>query len=528
MFFALSVSGFVSAAGAVDVPLWVDFDNSENLTHSDYVGFQPQLYDASRGYGWSQAVGSRGYWSGEQFYNWRDFHYSASDATFRIDVPNGAYTLYLEILNSDRDYRAYDKMDVRINGTLRIDDLSPDKGVAAVKHFDVDVANGRIEIAFHDDGGQGSEWCIQGLRLMPRVARTIPQVSSVSGVVAAGAPLVISGQNFGSKSPAGPAVWDDFENGVNGDALDLHSEWIHYRSNGHPFYSSEQKYSGNLSAHNYIFFESNPVQPPPPTPTVAPGPRREFFTAMHRFPESEQVFVTYKFRYEATGDAYGVRKLTRVTSRGDGFANNYNGEGTLELGNSSNGCNTPGCMIGYAADMDRGSDTINGFSYLGMATFSWNRIDMYAKLSAPGARDGRIQYARNSQLHWFDEHIMTRTAGSDFRFWSSILGLMLANPRNDGMHKMYIDDFYLDTTQRRVEICNVSSWERVQDYGALCEPQVASSWSNSSITVNLNRGALNLSGDLFLYVIGEDGSGSNAYALAPNAAPAAPANLRME
>src|SRR5262245_30770127 len=44
-------------------------------------------------------------------------------------------------------------------------------------------------------------------------------VTGVSGTVSHGSSVTITGSSFGTKSPPGPMLWDDFENGTQGGAV---------------------------------------------------------------------------------------------------------------------------------------------------------------------------------------------------------------------------------------------------------------------------------------------------------------------
>jgi hypothetical protein len=65
-----------------------------------------------------------------------------------------------------------------------------------------------------------------------------------------------------------------------------------------------------------------------------------------------------------------------------------------------------------------------------------------------------------------------------------------------------IDDFYIDNTQARVEVCDTPTWAA----RTKCELQVPMAWSNTSITATFNKGYLNSSNPAYVYVIDAGGS----------------------
>src|SRR5262245_50876521 len=56
-------------------------------------------------------------------------------------------------------------------------------------------------------------------------AQAAPTVSGVSGTVVTGRTIQVTGVSFGSKSPAAPYVWADFENGINPSPLGQKTSW---------------------------------------------------------------------------------------------------------------------------------------------------------------------------------------------------------------------------------------------------------------------------------------------------------------
>ena len=60
----------------------------------------------------------------------------------------------------------------------------------------------------------------------------------------------------------------------------------------------------------------------------------------------------------------------------------------------------------------------------------------------------------------------------------------------------YYDDMYIDTSLARIMLCNNSTYANA----TICEPQIPSAWSNTTITSTVNLGKLPSSGMGYLFV----------------------------
>ena len=70
----------------------------------------------------------------------------------------------------------------------------------------------------------------------------------------------------------------------------------------------------------------------------------------------------------------------------------------------------------------------------------------------------------------------------------------------------WVDDAYIDTTQARVETCNVATWATKEASGARCEIQIPQgTWSNTQLTFRANKGGFSTGEPLYLYVVNSGG-----------------------
>jgi len=148
----------------------------------------------------------------------------------------------------------------------------------------------------------------------------------------------------------------------------------------------------------------------------------------------------------------------------------------------------------------------------------WTKIELYADASTPGAFDGRWEYyltIDGATRHHVDTwtNLMTFndlcSYGDSERGPWQYFGVQGYQDDNGGTGQevvdLHYDDIYIQFGhQARVELGNASTW-------AACtrrEPQVATAWTDASITYTTNLGAFGNSGTaatLYVYVIGPDG-----------------------
>lgn len=150
----------------------------------------------------------------------------------------------------------------------------------------------------------------------------------------------------------------------------------------------------------------------------------------------------------------------------------------------------------------------------------WHRNELYYRQSSSyDTEDGKI-YATTDGNVEYDIDLSTWLEP-----WDPVEGAVRsgvrggADPLNNiwlmgfdpsvsiGDYTIELDDFYINNTRARVEICDVSDFDSRE--GANCEIQPASSWEDGQISFTANQGIL--SGTNYLFVIDEDGNASDSY-----------------
>jgi hypothetical protein len=72
--------------------------------------------------------------------------------------------------------------------------------------------------------------------------------------------------------------------------------------------------------------------------------------------------------------------------------------------------------------------------------------------------------------------------------------------------ELYWDEIYVDRTQARVEIGNAATWSA----SSHLELQIPSAWSDDAIRFEVKRGAFEVGGQAFVYVVDADGNVNEA------------------
>ena len=134
----------------------------------------------------------------------------------------------------------------------------------------------------------------------------------------------------------------------------------------------------------------------------------------------------------------------------------------------------------------------------------WIRIETYLKQSAPSTSNGRWEQAvyRTGTLRRITQSLgnaALRTTSSDWTFWA--FGGTYYSQCGNNPGTIDVDEFYMDDTKARVEVCNASSFSS----STACEVQVPTAWSDTSVTFTMKRGQLS-AGTAYVYVFNPSGN----------------------
>jgi hypothetical protein len=141
-----------------------DFGTASSPVASGYTRVTETTAYTSGGYGWTDTSGleSRDRTSLADYLK-RDFvMQSSSPRTFRVDLPNGNYSVTVTM--GDNDF-AHDNMVVKANGTTVLPDVDTAVGGFATNAFNVSATGGSISLEFSDAGGSDPTWVVNAVSI---------------------------------------------------------------------------------------------------------------------------------------------------------------------------------------------------------------------------------------------------------------------------------------------------------------------------------------------------------------------------
>jgi hypothetical protein len=336
-------------------------------------------------------------------------------------------------------------------------------------------------------------------------------VTSKSGNITNGSTVVISGTGFGTKSPANPYLWADFNTNINPTNLGRHTSWdnteyVKYQAGCGP------DSSGCALDDNAISGEG-PMGLITTTGDFGAG-------AINTLSQKSYVYRKQKHNFNVS--TYNLKTFRLWPLNAGTGPNNY-----INEGNSSSDCE--GCdNYCWALNNDWASNT-NWYT---------QEIVMQANSTLANTGDGVLKVYNDSTL-WYNcgaggdgshSWAMRCTANNyDERDLYFVHAVIANTPTWNGSIHFYYDDIYVDDTWSRVMICSGSTWAN----RGHCEIQIPSAWSTTQATVTINVGTL--TGSNYLYVVDSTNSAnSSGYSVTvgsvPNVnigAPSAPQNVTI-
>ena len=136
----------------------------------------------------------------------------------------------------------------------------------------------------------------------------------------------------------------------------------------------------------------------------------------------------------------------------------------------------------------------------------WIRHEMYLVQSSAGNADGEwhhtIHRSGVPSITVAESEVAYETRGGSDYWQQWHFGSYHATDTNSAEASVYMDQIYFDSTRQRVELGDAATW-------AACtkrEVQVATSWSDTSISIDANAGAFSNGDTAYLYIIGADGN----------------------
>ena len=342
-----------------------------------------------------------------------------------------------------------------------------------------------------------------------------PSISSVSGTVSNGNSITISGSDFETKSPASPIVasFNDStaaNNFSNGGTWPI-GDWE--QSQGSCFLTNSGVRHGYTQG-SYVLS------------CTADGSTGGYdkLNYTHNVAE-DNLFVSFQINKNtdwSTVSPPNNSKFLRIyqasTNDGNLWYTDRQGTGTIDVTEFSGDHigDSASEVLAYSSDWNAGGCTVvseYGASYLHLAsngTCESNYDSTYEHwevfLDYPSTRGGYDTIA----IVWNDGATVGRVTGATFdqSGHSNTQRQILIGAVTAGGHssapEYLVDSVYIDNTQAHVFISDSSTltWPDIADFHVK-EIQVASAWSNTSITVTVNQGEH--TGTKYLYVVNDSG-----------------------
>ena len=338
----------------------------------------------------------------------------------------------------------------------------------------------------------------------------LPSITSVSGTVAHGNVLTISGANFGAKSPAAPYLWAPMDGTANPSPLGRVTAWTRIQDMA---YQAGEGYTGGGS-----------LKATTDSCTWVAGVTASGF-AWNDF--SQQMYL---FRRCKTGYTWGYAEPWNLKSLriwGNSGGNNIypdlynspsNGAVVVEGGgdlatnanypyNFDNGDTADLQASRYVANVWKNEEILIQSNSVGTLR------DAIYKHYVLGHEGGRGLAAEIPCFYWGEtQGLKMRQSLSTggmvnayfVHFVHDLEGARLATKPPAGT-RAWADDVYVDTTWARVMIGNAPTLAACTEL----EPQIPSAWGSNQVTVTVNRTVL--TGAAYLFVINSTDATSVGY-----------------
>jgi len=330
---------------------------------------------------------------------------------------------------------------------------------------------------------------------MAAVAAAAPSISSTSGTFSHDNSVTISGSGFGSKATAAPIRWETFEDGQVGTNIETTSYWDAETPAKTTFADSSAIRRTSVSPI-YIHWLSNQA-----------------------YPNNTRPFHRDNIGFASTGKAY-VNMWLKIDFR-DGVDTGYDPQIKLYgIHPNTDHSSCPLLMDYVFTNLDwNGSEAVyysvfwNDYGswdsvYFGggsVAEHYWVNYQIVYEMSDVNTANGRYwvyhQRTPSSGGAYYkqgeDDAVTYGSSDTEGLVDCLSLGYLTVNGPTDT--SSYWDDIYIDKYFARVEVGDASTYDGCSHR----EIQIPTSWSSSSVAIDVNTGAMS-SGTAYLYVIDDD------------------------
>lgn len=345
------------------------------------------------------------------------------------------------------------------------------------------------------------------------IAVAQPAVSSVTGTMAQGQVLVISGTSFGAKSTPAPLTWENFNDGVLSSSLTPHGTIIYNNAD-------------NLR-HQFALKNARADFKVP-----GPGSTGHFFE--YGGSTAPQWFVQYWVKL-ASNWHWGAGTSTSS----DAGLSNVKFFRLFPTG--SRGYSNVGfAMAGWESGaVHRFVETASPDTYLAGDAWAWFTLNVWHNVQVQYSENSGVDQNNGTLRLWIDGVPRDSTTTLNTNVGSNgtavnkrpyIIGFFDAWPTSAATPMYaYYSDIYVDNTWARVEIGDASTYAASRHL----EVQIPTAWANGSITTTINQGSFAVGSTAYLYVIDSSGqANTNGFPIVTGGsgggtAPLAPTGLRI-
>ena len=320
------------------------------------------------------------------------------------------------------------------------------------------------------------------LLALPAAVLAQPDVTSVGGTIEDGAVAEVRGGNFGGKVPVIPIHWDTFEGGGT-ELLSLFGHWRIESDNvsaDQPRYYALEQRPGTTS----LGCARVPI-------TASQTGQRDFFYHSYSALFDQTYFISFWAKYPAVtssqrGQYFQVSAGTPIQESRP-YLGFYNAES--EGTRLTQVRNTWDCV--FSANLD--DTTTNP-----MSVDQWVNVRIQVDHGKAGMADGNMKVWLDGVLEIDQQdtrYIRTGCDGHDtpwFGGWNYLYGGTIA---------VLYDDVYIDHFWARVEVGDNENYLACTKF----EVQYPTDWSDTVITINLNRGSFQVGEDGFVFVTDDAG-----------------------
>jgi len=358
------------------------------------------------------------------------------------------------------------------------------------------------------------------LAVLPCLAVAQPSISGVTGNFDHGDTIIITGSGFGTKDPAEPWLWENFDDGVDGAKVDFDDpvvgSWTHISYGGptvgyNVYYLDDDPYSGNMAAVETVnvgaTFSERGLQTNWVTGDAGGAARYGF--ASFKF---KAIYSNGGYDVGGPSGTHGALKLLRMMSHKNysncdnvhpyGLPNVY----YAELGEAASwraATNIPSMrgqqISAHAATVEHMGE------WLGVSLW----VDCGTPYNADGAAGsefcGDVTNTGTIQMQ-YDESPFTNCDPQPEGVRNALFCPSMSLHDNSWI-RVHWDDCYADSTQARVVIVDGNTIGS----GTAHNMQLPILWADDSISVIVNTGRFEEESDAWLYVFDRDGDISNAY-----------------